>query len=60
MGVIVFAKGYTKHTYKGFTITHLKDTLTYKAYDSDGTLRACKSRLKDVKREIDRITAGQS
>lgn len=53
--VIVVAKGYTKRQYRGFVITHLTGTLTFKAYDSAGNLRACKSKLRDVKRAVDKI-----
>ena len=56
--VIVVNKGYTKRKYKGFTITHLANTLTFKAYDSAGTLRACKSTLRETKRAIDRLLEG--
>lgn len=48
--------GYTEREYKGFVITHLSGTMTFKAYDDEGELRACKSTLKDIKRAINKIT----
>lgn len=47
--------GYTEREYKGFVITHLSGTMTFKAYDDEGELRACKSTLKDIKRAINKI-----
>lgn len=46
---------YTERRYRGYLITHLHGTLTFKVYDDDGELIECKSTLKDTKKAIDRL-----
>ena len=46
----------TTRVYKGFTITHLHGTMTFKVYDGD-MLVACVSTLKAAKKVVNNLVA---